>query len=73
MTVRKALAGFEHTEVRPDGRAPKTSVCASLITSLLNNGSNSLRASPWATVIFPEAGTPLTRTTIRSTNPHHPM
>ena len=51
---------------RPSGgRAPKMAACASLITSLLNSGSNSRRHRALARVVLPTAGRPFTRTTSR--------
>ncbi|HEV3380931.1 MAG TPA: hypothetical protein VG142_08130 [Trebonia sp.] len=51
---------------RPSGDwAPKTSACASFITSLLNSGSDRLRLRALARVVLPAAGRPFTRTTSR--------
>jgi hypothetical protein len=48
---------------------PKTSECASLITSLLNNGSDNLRLRALARVVLPAAGRPFTITTSRQEAP----
>jgi hypothetical protein len=51
---------------RPSGGwAPKMSAWASLITSLLNRGSDSLRLNALARVVLPAAGRPFTRITTR--------